>query len=92
MPRWVALLISVVLVGCSGTMQGVRSGTGQDPLRLGSPVAPIAQSPPRPLQGVAGEGLGNGIPRAMLRLVPQGATAVADAGSVAATGEALAGY
>lgn len=90
MPRWVALLLSVVLVGCSGTMQGVRPGTGEDTLRLGLPGAPIAQSPPIPLQGTAGEGLvGDGIPRAVLRLVPQGATAVADAGSVAATGEAL---
>jgi hypothetical protein len=89
MPRRVALLLSVFLVGCSGTIQGVRAGTGQDTLRLGLPAAPIAQSPPRALQGVVGEGLGNGIPRAMLRLVPQGATAVADAGPVAATGEAL---
>jgi hypothetical protein len=42
-----------------------------------------------PLQGIAGEGLGNGIPRAVLQLVPQGATAAAEAGAAAATGEAL---
>ena len=78
MPRRVALLLFVFLVGCSGAIRGVRSGTGRDTLRLGLPAASIAQSPPKPLQGVTGEGLGNGIPRAVLRLVPQGAAAVAE--------------
>src|SRR5687767_368251 len=38
-----------------------------------SPVAPLAPSPAPALQGLPGEGLGNGIPRGLLRLVPEGA-------------------
>ena len=50
----------------------------------------VPQAPPAPpLEGIAGEGLGNGLPRAVLRLVPRGATTAAEAGAVAATGEAL---
>jgi hypothetical protein len=86
-PHWVALLFSVYLVGCSTTTRGVRPGIGQDTLRLGLPVAPSAPPTPMPLQGIADEGLGNGLPRAVLRLVPQGATTAAEAGTVAATGE-----
>ncbi len=89
MSQWVALLFFMLLAGCSTTTRGVRSGTGQDTLRSGLPVAPWASPPPTPLQGIAGEGLGNGLPRAVLRLVPQGATTVAEAATGAATGEAL---
>jgi hypothetical protein len=89
MSRWVALLFSVCLVGCSATTRGLRPGTGQNTLRSGLPVAPGTPPRPMPLQGVAGEGLGNGLPRAVLRLVPQGATTAAEAGTGAATGEAL---
>ncbi len=89
MSRWVALLLFMLLAGCSATTRGVRPRTGQDTLRLGLPVAPQAPPPPTPLQGIAGEGLGNGLPRAVLRLVPQGSTTAAEAVTGAATGEAL---
>jgi hypothetical protein len=89
MPGWVALLLSLCMVGCSGTTWGVRPGGYPDTLKSGLPVAPSAPPPPRPLQGIAGEGLGNGIPRAVLRLVPRGATTVAEAGPAAVSGEAL---
>ncbi|WNG35552.1 hypothetical protein F0U61_19170 [Archangium violaceum] len=89
MSHWVALLLLMFLAGCSITTRGVRPGTGQDTLKWGLPVAPQAPSPPTPLQGIAGEGLGNGLPRAVLRLVPQGATTAAEAATGATTGEAL---
>lgn len=38
---------------------------------------------------MSGEGLGDGLPRAVLRLVPQGGTAAAETGTVTATGEVL---
>lgn len=88
MSRWVALLLVTFLMGCSGTTRGIRPGTRQEKLRLGLPVAPTAP-PSTPLQGIPGEGVGNGIPRAVLQLVPQGATAAAEAGTAVATSEAL---
>jgi hypothetical protein len=84
-----ALLLFIFLAGCSVTTRGVRPGTGQDTLKSGLPVATQAPSSPTPLQGIAGEGLGNGLPRAVLRLVPQGAITAAEAATGAATGEAL---
>ena len=89
MSHWVALLFSVYLVGCSATTRGVRPSTDQGRLRLGLPVATGAPPTPMPLQGIAGEGLGDGLPRAVLRLVPQGATTAAEASTVATTSEAL---
>lgn len=85
----VALLLSMFLVGCSTTTRGVRPCTGQDMLRSGLPVAPQAPAPPTPLQAMAGEGLGDGLPRAVLRLVPKGATTAAEAATGATTGKAL---
>lgn len=90
MSHWVALLFSVYLVGCSVTTRGVRPSTDQGRLRLGLPMATGAPPTPMPLQGVAGVGLGDGLPRAVLRLVPQGATTTAaEASTVATTSEAL---
>ena len=42
-----------------------------------------------PAQGVSGEGLRQSLPRAVLQLVPRGATTAAEAGTTTATGEAL---
>lgn len=87
-PR-VALLLFMFLGGCSAPTRGVRPGTSQDMLRLGLPVAPQAPPSPTPLQGSAGEGLGNGLPRAVLRLLPPGATTAAEAATGATTGKAF---
>ena len=54
----------------------------------GSPTAPLPPSPP-PLRGLPGGGAGDGVPRGMLRPVPQGGTTAAGAGTGAAAGEAL---
>lgn len=89
MPGWVALLLSICLVGCSGTTRSIRPSGCQHSLETGLPLAPGAQAPRPLLQGTAGEGLGNGIPRAVLRLVPPGATTAAEAGPAAATGGTL---
>jgi hypothetical protein len=51
------------------------------------PAAPLAPSSAPPLEGLSGEGLGNGIPRGMLRLVPEGGTAVEGAEAGGAAGE-----
>ena len=56
---------------------------------VGSPAVPLTPPPPPPLQGLAGEGLGSGVPRGALRLVPQGGIATAEAGTGAVAGEAL---
>jgi hypothetical protein len=58
-------------------------------LGAGSPAVPITPPPPAPLQGIPGEGLGNGIPRGDLRLVPQAGTAAGEAGASVTAGEAL---
>ena len=79
MSRWVALLLFIFLVGCGATTRGVRPGAGQDTRRSGLPVATQALPSPPPLQGITGEGLGNGLPRAVLRLVPQGTTTATEA-------------
>jgi hypothetical protein len=54
----------------------------------GSPTAPLRPSPP-PLRGLPGGGGGDGIPRGMLRPMPQSGAAAAGAGTGAAAGEAL---
>lgn len=79
MSHRVALLLSMLLVGCSAPLRAVLPGTAQDMLRSGLPVAPRAPPPPTRLQGIAGESLGNGLPRAVLRLLPKGATTAAEA-------------
>lgn len=56
--------------------------------RAGLPTT-TTPAPPMPLQAGASDGLGNGIPRAVLRLVPRGATTAAEAGTSSVTGEAL---
>ena len=53
-----------------------------------SPVAPPAPNPPPALEGLSGEGLGNGIPRGVLRLVPEGG-AGAEVGAGGAAGETV---
>jgi hypothetical protein len=53
-----------------------------------SPVAPSAPSPAPALKGLSGEGLGNGIPRGVLRLVLEGG-AGAEVGAGGAAGEAV---
>ncbi|QRN94187.1 hypothetical protein JRI60_34280 [Archangium violaceum] len=53
-----------------------------------SPVAPPAPSPAPALKGLSGEGLGNGIPRGVLRLVLEGG-AGAEVGAGSAAGEAV---
>lgn len=50
-------------------------------LGAASPAVPLTPPASRPLEGLAGEGLGDGIPRGVLRLVPEGGTAAAEAGS-----------
>jgi hypothetical protein len=52
------------------------------------PMAPPAPSPAPALEGLSGEGLGNGIPRGVLRLVPEGG-AGAEVGAGGAAGEAV---
>jgi hypothetical protein len=51
-----------------------------------SPMAPPAPSPASALEGLSGEELGNGIPRGVLRLVPEGG---AEIGAGSASGEAV---
>jgi len=58
-------------------------------LGAGSPAVQMPSSPSAPLQGLPGEGLGNGMPRGMLRLVPEGGTATGEAVSGVGAGEAL---
>lgn len=53
-----------------------------------SPVVLPAPSPAPALEGLLGEGLGNGLPRGVLRLVPEGG-AGAEAGVGGAAGEAV---
>jgi hypothetical protein len=53
-----------------------------------SPVAPPAPSPAPALEGLSGEGLGNGVPRGVLRLVPEGG-AGAEVGAGGAAGETV---
>jgi hypothetical protein len=53
-----------------------------------APMAPPAPSPAPVLKGLSGEGLGNGIPRGVLRLVIEGG-AGAEVGAVGAVGEAV---
>jgi hypothetical protein len=53
-----------------------------------SPVVPPASSPAPAFEGLSGEGLGNGIPRGVLRLVPEGGAAAA-VGAGGAAGEAV---
>lgn len=76
----VALLLVVLLTGCGATPHGVRFGIRQATLRLGLPVAPSGPPPHPSIQG---------LPRAVLRLVPEGATTAVEASTSAATGEAL---
>jgi hypothetical protein len=53
-----------------------------------SPVASPSPSPAPVLEGLSGEGLGNGIPRGVLRLVPEGG-AGAEVGAGGAAGETV---
>ena len=55
-----------------------------------SPVAPLAPRSAPSLEGLSGEGLGDGIPQGMLRLVPEGGPAV-DAGPGGAAGVVVVG-
>ena len=52
------------------------------------PVEPLAPRSARPLEGLSGEGLGDGIPRGLLRLVPEGGPGV-EAGAGGAAGEVV---
>ena len=51
-------------------------------------MAPPAPNPAPALEGLSGEGLGNGIPRGVLRLVPEGG-AGAEVGAGSAAGETV---
>jgi hypothetical protein len=53
-----------------------------------SPVAPPAPSPTPALEGLSGEGRGNGIPRGVLRLVPEAGSG-AEVGAGGAAGEVV---
>jgi hypothetical protein len=53
-----------------------------------SPVASLGPSPASPLEGLSGESLGNGVPRGVLRLVPEGGTG-AEVGAGGAAGEVV---
>ena len=55
-----------------------------------SPVAPPAASPPPALEGLPGEGLGDGIPRGVLSLVLEGGSG-AEIGAGGAAGKAVVG-
>lgn len=89
MSHRVALLLFMFLAGCRATTHGTCPGTGQDMLRSGLPMTPQAPATPPPLQGIVGGGLGDGLPRAMLRLMPQGATTVAEVATGTATSKTL---
>lgn len=52
-----------------------------------SPAVPLTPPASRPLEGLSGEGSGDGIPRGVLRLVPEGGTAAGEAGAGGAAGE-----
>jgi hypothetical protein len=52
------------------------------------PGEPLAPRSARPLEGLSGEGLGDGIPRGLLRLVPAGGPGV-EAGAGGAAGEVV---
>jgi hypothetical protein len=120
MSRWWAVMLGMLLVGCSGAAPSIRHAPGQQErcvyiprryvasgalseasrsARVGqgvvpvaatlgaSPAAPLAPSSSPLLEGLSGEGLGNGIPRGVLRLVPEGATAAEEAGAAGVAGE-----
>lgn len=53
------------------------------------PAVPLIPPASRPLEGLAGEGLGDGIPRGVLRLVPEGGTAAVEAGPSGSAGELI---
>jgi hypothetical protein len=53
-----------------------------------SPVAPLAPRSAPSLEGLSGEGLGDGVPQGVLRLVPEGGPA-AEAGAGGAAGEVV---
>ena len=50
-------------------------------LGAASQAAPLTPPSSPPLEGLSGEGLGHGIPRGVLRLVPEGGTAAGIGGS-----------
>jgi hypothetical protein len=52
------------------------------------PVEPLVPRSAPPLQGLSGEGLGDGVPRGLLRLVPEGGLG-AEAGAGSAAGEVV---
>jgi len=109
-PRGVALLTCMLLVGCSSAPRSVLPATGQtrycvyvpsggfEQAEQGGasaavpapgaslPTAPLSPSPP-PLRGLPGGGAGDGVPRGMLRPVPQGGTTAA--GEALVTGGAV---
>ncbi len=53
-----------------------------------APVEPLVPRSAPPLQGLSGEGLGDGVPRGLLRLVPEGGLGV-EAGAGGAAGEVV---
>lgn len=56
-------------------------------LGAASPAAPLTPLSSPPLEGLSGEGLGDGRSRGVLRLVPEGGTAAGEAGAGGAAGE-----
>lgn len=83
MSRSLALLLLLFLVGCGAATPGLRPSVGQHTLRYSGVHGSTAS------QAVPTSGLGQGLPRAVLGLVPQGATTAAEAGTATITGEAL---
>ncbi len=81
--RMVALLFLLLLVGCGGAAPGLRPGNGQHAFRYSGNHGNT------PAHGVSGEGLRRGLPRAVLRFVPEGATTAAEAGPATVVGETL---
>jgi len=55
-----------------------------------APVEPLTPFSAPPLEGLSGEGLGDGVPRGVLRLVPEGGPG-AEAGAGGAAGEVVVG-
>ncbi len=56
-------------------------------LEVASPAVPLTPPSSSSLEGISGEGLGDGIPRGVLRFVPEGGTAVGEVGAGGAAGE-----
>lgn len=77
----------------NGAFHATRAGVEVVPvaaaLGAASPAAPLTPPASPPLEGLSGEGLGDGIPRGVLRLVPEGGTTAGKAGPGVSAGELI---